>query len=243
MNELYIDIGNSFIKAARQKGLNWQRVYRGRIGDEKEFYSWLQNREVDRFIVCSVVPRICSQLTERFPAERLRILRTEDIPRDKLLYQTPKTFGMDRFLTCYGAAGQTSRPVVVIDSGSACTVDFMTEDGVYRGGVIMPGVDLMIEALSRNIPSLPKPDYHLPDEWPGTTTLDSLRWGTTGAFWGALQNFLGKFETRFGKFDLFVTGGGTELIQKLADREGRMDLKVRPYLIFEGMVNIIGSEQ
>ncbi|MEX0995109.1 MAG: type III pantothenate kinase, partial [Balneolaceae bacterium] len=139
------------------------------------------------------------------------------------------------YLTCLGASFQTSRPVVVIDAGSACTVDFMTEDGVYIGGVIMPGLDAIIEAARRNLPSLPKSDYQLPDSWPGTSTLDSLRWGTTGAFWAAIQSYLGKFEVRFGKYDLFVTGGGADVIRQLARAEGDYKLKIRPNLIFEGM--------
>lgn len=237
MKELYVDIGNSFIKVARYEGVHWKLVYHEKIGHDKDFYSWIKEQEEYKFIVCSVILRISKALQKIISPERLQLLQIREIPKEKLNYKTPKTLGMDRFLTCYGAAGQTSKPVVVIDAGSACTIDFMTEDSIYIGGVIMPGLDTIIQAASQNLPALPAADYQLPDTWPGMSTLDSLRWGTTGAFFAAIQSYLEKFEDRFGPFDLFVTGGATDVISRLAEAGG-YEIKVRPHLIFEGMARL-----
>jgi type III pantothenate kinase len=140
---------------------------------------------------------------------------------------------MDRFFSCFGAAVQVKGGVVVIDAGSACTVDYITADHTYMGGVIMPGHQMLIRSIGKSLPALPGPDTKLPADWPGSTSMDCVRWGTTGVFIEAIRGFLNRYKKSYGEFTLFVTGGDATVLEKnLGD-----DIKIlkRPFLVFEGM--------
>ncbi|MEX2573522.1 MAG: type III pantothenate kinase [Balneolaceae bacterium] len=236
MNKLYVDIGNSYIKVAEKTDLAWKLVYRDRTDREKRFYSWLDDNLADKgsgreIIVCSVNNRISAALDQNYKGRNLRRISTRDIPAELINYETPQILGTDRFFACYGASGLTPADVVVIDAGSACTIDFMSAGAVFQGGVIMPGLAFIRESLSRL--SLPETDETLPERWPGTSTADCIKWGTTGVFIQALTGFLYKYRLKYGEFDLFVTGGDTVLAARYLQEE--FQPRQRPYLVFEGM--------
>ncbi len=153
------------------------------------------------------------------------------IPRELLDYETPDSLGVDRFLACYGATEQTRNAVVVIDAGTATTIDFMARDNVFHGGIIAPGLDSFADILPKKAPSLPKVAVEIPKTWPGKSTIDSLKWGQAGFYLFALEAILDQYKHDFGDFDLFITGGNGPLIEKMLNRE----CKLRPFLVFDGM--------
>lgn len=231
MHPIYIDIGNSFIKAAAFTGNYWELVFRSKIDNESGFYSWLAANANGKIVVCSVLKRITQEIETRFPDSELIILNRTQVPDTLFDYHSPETLGMDRFFSCYGAWKRSGEAVVVIDAGSACTIDYMNQDAVYYGGVIMPGHRLLLQSVSSDLPELPRPDGRLPDEWPGKSTIDCLRWGTTGAFIKSISGFLDEYKQSFGEFTLFVTGGDAEILKKQIDHS----MQTGPYLVFEGM--------
>ncbi|MEW8014313.1 MAG: type III pantothenate kinase [Candidatus Sedimenticola endophacoides] len=62
-------------------------------------------------------------------------------------YQTPHQLGIDRWLTLVAAHARWSAPVCIVDCGTAVTIDVMSAQGCHHGGVILPGFNLMREAL------------------------------------------------------------------------------------------------
>lgn len=232
-NILYLDIGNSSIKAAYKEDLNWTRPDSFKIRNASELVEWINRHHMDfgMVVIASVVNDTTQAIVERLEIKNVRVLTVEDIPGDLLDYKTPKTLGIDRFFACYGAVAQTSKPVVVIDAGTACTVDYMSGDFVFRGGVIMPGIGIMEKALRDYAPNLPAVLRTLPEEWPGKTTKTSLRWGLYGSFADSIQGALKKHEERFDNFELVLTGGAAEWLSSILPGEP----KVRPMLIFEGI--------
>ncbi|MEX2602476.1 MAG: type III pantothenate kinase [Balneolaceae bacterium] len=236
MSELYIDVGNTFIKAARRAEGRWSVDFRGEIDDPDPFYRWLGSQDDPTITLCSVVQRITSRLESTFPqgSGRLEVLRTAQIPDAMLSYNTPETLGMDRFLACLGARSRSGSSVVVIDSGSACTVDYMTKESVFMGGVIMPGIELIRRAAADALEELPESDLLIPGEWPGKSTLDCLRWGVSGAFIEAIRGFLNRFASTYGTFDLFLSGGDAERIYHAISSE--FHPVHDPHLLFDGMM-------
>ncbi|MDX1671847.1 MAG: type III pantothenate kinase [Balneolaceae bacterium] len=232
-NILFIDVGNSSIKAAFHDGLNWQVPERFGLDRAADLLDWINrhSRNFEYIIVSSVVEKATEAIKMELQTDRIRVLRIEDIPRDLLDYQTPDTLGIDRFFSCYGAVAQTRKAAVVIDAGTACTVDFMEADGVFRGGVIMPGLSMLEQGMAQYASALPQVIRKVPDRWPGRSTETSLQWGISGmlrdAFSGALERNLNKF----GKFDLFYTGGNAETVRDICGVDG----KIRPMLVFEGL--------
>jgi len=231
--QLFVDVGNSSIKAAFTVGTGWSKPEKSGISKATDLLNWINkyNEKFDLIIITSVVEEVTEALVRGLETNRYRVLSEEDIPGDLLDYETPETLGLDRFFGCYGAIAHTKKAAVVIDAGTACTVDYMTPDYIFRGGVIMPGISILEQSLKEYAPSLPRVQRELPEAWPGKSTRGSLQWGITGTFATAVNGFLDKYEEEFDTFDLVLTGGGAKMIAPLVQRES----KVRPMLVFEGM--------
>jgi len=232
MHHFFIDIGNSFIKVATYADNQWKLVFRSGIDNESGFYSWLSGQETEKIVICSVLKRITQEVVHRVPENRLIILNRNKVPGSLFDYQSADSLGMDRFFSCYGAWKLSGEAVIVIDAGSACTIDYMNENSVFGGGIIMPGHRLLIRSVSADLPELPKPDGRLPDTWPGKSTNDCLRWGTTGVFIMSIAGFLDKYRRSYGDFKLYLTGGDAGILKDYIDD---YPLQVKPFLIFEGM--------
>lgn len=234
---LYLDIGNSSIKAAYKDELRWEQPDSFTIKNTSELVDWInQHHKYFKMVaIASVVEDTTQAIIERLDINKVQVFSIRDIPANLLDYKTPKTLGIDRFFTCYGAVAQANKPVVVIDAGTACTIDYMSEDFVFRGGIIMPGIGILEKAIRDYAPKLPTVLRSIPDEWPGKSTKTSLRWGLYGAFRDSIQTALQKYEEQFGDFDLVITGGAAEWVNTILERES----KVRPMLIFEGMQSFL----
>lgn len=231
-NVLFLDIGNSSIKAAYKEELNWKRP-EGKIRNASELVDWINrhHRDFNLVVIASVVSDTTQAVIRSLDIDEVRVLTIEDIPSDLLDYKTPGSLGIDRFFACYGAVAQTNKPVVVIDAGTACTIDYMSGDFLFRGGVIMPGISILEESLRQYAPSLPAVLRNIPEKWPGKSTKASLRWGLYGAYRDSIQAALGRYQEEFGDYELVITGGSAEWLSSVLKRES----KVRPTLIFEGM--------
>jgi type III pantothenate kinase len=237
---LFLDVGNTAVKGAFRKGLKWEAVHSKKISSASDMVFWLKDHAnaFDEIVICSVREDVKEAIIETADEVNFTVLSNKDIPRDLLDYETPETLGLDRFLACYGAIAQTEKSVVVIDSGTALTIDFMDRDEVFHGGLIVPGIQGFSELLPHKAPALPKVDLDIPKEWPGKSTRESLQWGQAGFYQFAIHGVLEKFRQEFGDFELFLTGGDAPIIEKLLKDE----TKVRSFLIFEGMERLSLSQ-
>lgn len=233
---IYLDAGNSSIKGAYKIGLNWEAIHTHKNYTASELVEWIDNHpeSISHIVLASVRKDVKEAIREKISHVEILEISTKKIPRNLLNYKTPNTLGIDRFLGCYGATRQTSESVVVIDSGTALTIDFMDMEDVYRGGVIAPGLSSFMEILPAKAPALPKVQAEIPKTWPGKTTVDSLKWGQAGFYKMAIEGMLKQYEEKYGHFDLFITGGDAPYIDSILSRE----CKVRPFLVFDGMMRL-----
>jgi len=234
MANICIDIGNTHIKAARRKGSGWDLLFKEKVTQADKFVKWLGEQKGDsRFLICSVVADVTDIAEKNTDEERTHVFRISDVPSEFLDYNTPLTLGMDRFLTCYGACSHSDSAVVVVDAGSACTLDLMDDDFVYRGGVIMPGLKTLDTGMAVNLPALPEAKRTFPAEFPGKTSAECVEWGVNGSFIIAIEGFLVLFEEHAGPFELFLTGGDAGFISEyLTSSESA---RKEEMLIFTGM--------
>jgi len=235
---LYIDIGNSSLKAAEKVNLDWVDRYSTDISNKEGIAAWLQKIPADTDVaVVSVRRDILELVQENLNTERVRWITNKALSAFELDYSTPKTLGMDRFLACLGACAYTNSHVVVIDSGSACTIDMMTGDRVYQGGVIMPGLQLFHSAVEQNLPQLPNTDRAIPRKFPGKSTSECLEWGVNGSYVAAIREFTNRFLEKSSGADVYISGGDAEfLIRHLGDE---FDAKIRRHLVFDGMKELL----
>jgi type III pantothenate kinase len=125
--------------------------------------------------------------------------------------------GVDRLFNAVAANSRREawRGAVVIDAGSAVTIDWLTEEGAFAGGVIFPGIHLMALALHEHTALLPLIDT--PDELPalpGTSTRDAMAAGVVWAAAGGVRLVIERYLMQsFVPPHVFLTGGDGPLLQ------------------------------
>ena len=234
MQFIYLDIGNTNLKAAIKNDLLWERIFECRSDENRQLEYWLRSLEnKHNLVLSSVVPAVTNLIHSVYDREKITLITQNHIPSYLIDYSTPKMLGIDRYLTCYGAVSLTGNPVVVIDAGTACTVDYMSSDYIYRGGVIMPGLSSIAMSVQQFLPMLPVVDDWIPKNWPGDSTETSLQWGTIGFFIEGVHGFLDRYREKFGNYQLFITGGDGLFLSRHINSEyqGRFRME----LIFEGL--------
>jgi type III pantothenate kinase len=137
-----------------------------------------------------------------------------DAPRQlplRVLLEHPQRVGIDRLLDAVAANSRRcpGAPAVVIDAGSAVTVDFVDATGAFTGGAILPGLRLMALALHEHTALLPLIDVPSgPPPLPGTSTAEAMAAGVFWAVAGGIRALVGELTARAGtRPDVFLTGG------------------------------------
>lgn len=241
MKKLYLDVGNTSFSIAEKKYGEWSIRISEHIkyADEKLRNEAIRDENVT-VITSSVRKDITKVIQKHFPEDRIRVLKSADIPDKYLDYNTPETLGMDRFLTCIGAVTQFRSGAIVVDAGSACTIDFMTADKIYQGGVIMPGIQLYHRTVARDLPELPPVNSKIPDSWPGKTTKACIQWGINGAYFQSVKMFVEKFKQDYPDAAVAVTGGDAEIVNGYLANS--LAVHYKPELIFDGMAAFLKLE-
>ncbi len=160
-----IDAGNTRIKWGVRDGTGW--VERGALptGEAARLSEcvpcWPAGAPVVACCVAgkSVEDEIASVLAGRFPPVRWLRSSAEDCGV-RNHYEEPERLGADRWAAMLGARGFVQGACLVVCAGTATTVDWLDGDGEFRGGLILPGVDLMRSSLARNTAQLPFADGH-----------------------------------------------------------------------------------
>jgi type III pantothenate kinase len=100
-------------------------------------------------------------------------------------YETPTQLGADRWAALLGARNLHAGAALVVMAGTATTIDGLTAEGRFLGGLILPGLTLMRQSLARNTAGLPEARGEYRD-WPGNTD-DAIVTGTLQATLGAID--------------------------------------------------------
>lgn len=235
MSPLYLDIGNSFLKLAKPNGNDWKILFDGELNRFDELCAFIgSSTNSERIILSSVRKDVTEKLRTKLSGLTIYEFSTSDIPAKMLDYKTPHTLGLDRFLVCLGAWKESrDSDIIVVDAGSACTVDLMTKEGVYRGGVIMPGLQIIRQAMKLRLPELPGVSESIPEEWPGKSTTECIEWGVNGGVMMAIRGFIEKYRSMVEKPSIYFTGGNAKKLMEWTDENE--SIQYRKNLIWEGL--------
>jgi type III pantothenate kinase len=107
-------------------------------------------------------------------------------------YKNPESLGVDRWCALVGARALTASAVVVVMAGTATTVDSMDANGQFLGGLILPGIDLMLHSLARGTAALPFADG-VYSPYPRCTD-DAIVSGAIEAQAGAIERAFARLE-------------------------------------------------
>src|SRR5918998_1980825 len=126
---------------------------------------------------------------------------------------TSGELGADRLVNAVAAFEDFGGPVVVIDFGTAITFDIASADGEYVGGIIAPGIEISMEALTLRAAALPKIDLFEPRSLIGKGTVDAIRSGVIFGFASMVDGVVGRLREELGdSAHTIATGGLAEVI-------------------------------
>ncbi len=147
----------------------------------------------------------------------------------------PELVGMDRLIAAVATneLREANRPAIIVDAGTAITVDLVDADGVFQGGVILPGFRLSARALADGTDLLPNVDSTFRAEapavigkWTDAAIRSGLFWGGVGAIRELVSRTTNEINT---EPQIFVTGGDAERLTGYlaADAQFVSDLVLR----------------
>ena len=252
---LVIDVGNSHtvLGLYREDELqgHWRVVTNNyRTGDELRilFSMLLQAEDVrpDAITGCcisSVVPQLNMALNDMCQTTfGLTPLMVGPGVKTGLQLQcdNPKEVGADRIVNAVGAIEAHEGSLIIIDFGTATTFDAVTAKAEWRGGVIVPGVQLSAEALFEHCAKLPRVELSKPGSVIGRDTVSNIRSGIIYGYADLVDGLVRRFsEEMGGKPKVIATGGLASLI---ADVGTSIDV-IDPMLTLKGLKAVYRRNQ
>jgi type III pantothenate kinase len=232
---LVADVGNSRIKwgLVRPEGIAVAAVGTDDpAGWQRQLEVWQVGRDVE-WAIAGVHPSRRDALADWLRRSGPNVYIIDDYRKLPLRVDVsaPEGVGIDRLLNAVGALGriQRGRPIVVIDAGTAVTVDLVNEEGVFRGGAIFPGLALMAKSLHEHTARLPEIMRFEPYDVPGQDTDAAIRAGVFFAVCGAIDRLVD--EMRLANAAVLLAGGSTAIAAGLRCRPE----VVGPVLTLEGL--------
>jgi type III pantothenate kinase len=239
---LLFDIGNTNThlglatsrRVLRQADVPTATWFNGKAGALlKQF---VRSTAVDGVVVCSVVPR-ATPLVRKTVQHRWHLKPLELTPGTLrgvgIDYPKPDTIGPDRLANAVAARHRFGAPVVVVDFGTAVTFDVVDRAGNYAGGIIAPGLALMMDYLHEKTALLPNITIREVKSVIGKSTEEGMLVGAVHGYRGLIRGLLVelKRELNTKRLPVVATGGYARLIaSKLPEITA-----VEPLLTLEGL--------
>jgi type III pantothenate kinase len=188
-------------------------------------------------VISSGVPRVTVELramTARyfgFPALVLEPGVRTGMP---ILYDNPKEVGPDRIANAVAAYDLYGGPSIVVDFGTANTIEAISERGEYLGGAIFPGIEISMDALFGRAAALSRVELVEPRRVIGKSTVESIQSGCVYGYSGQVDALVDRFQAELGECTVVATGGLADPIIHLS----RTIQHYEPWLTLQGLRTI-----
>ena len=206
---LIIDIGNNSAKFFLFKGEQIILHTRKNNSSFEIMDEWSRLYDIEKAIVSSVIeegPELSSAIS-KLQCPVVRFNNIMQLPLE-INYRTPDTLGSDRVAAAVGAWNEApGRNILVIDAGTAITVDFISKDGKYNGGNIAPGIKMRLRALHEFTNRLPIVDKEGEIPSIGYDTETAIRSGVINGICHEIDGYINEFKQKFCDVLVFLTGG------------------------------------
>lgn len=231
---LAVDVGNTNIVIGVYRGRgdeaelvgDWRiRTDRDRTTDEHGMlvmdllhYSELNPRDIHHVAISSVVPTMnetLAELSRRYFCTEAFFVSSRSDSGIAIHYSPPTDVGADRICNAIGAFAKYGGPAIVIDFGTATTLDAIAANGDYLGGAILPGIGISMDALFRQAARLYRVEFTAPPQAIGANTTHAMQSGIVFGFAGQTDAMVERFQKELGGgARVIATGGLAELIQR-----------------------------
>jgi len=242
---LAIDIGNTSIHNGIFRGETLKKGFRISVeaGDLKAQYIKRLGpylKDIKAVIIVSVAPKVLRRLEpvlRKIVNAKIFVVGRDLDSGVRNLYRRPRQVGQDRLVNARAAYELHGGASVIVDFGTAITIDVVNKNKEYIGGVIVPGIEISLEALSERAALLPKVRLEKPKSFLGKETKESMVNGVVYGFSGLCDRIVRGLKKRYCKSGKVVaTGGISKFIGSYCDSVDKID----PELTLKGL-RLIGA--
>jgi type III pantothenate kinase len=227
---LTIDVGNTNTKFAIWDGRDWRAQWRSSTDSRRtadEYAPWLSQMmalsglafsDLTALIISTVVPQALFNLrnfSRRYVGAEPMVVGEDGLDLGiEVRIDKPSEAGADRLVNAIGAFIEYGGPAIVIDSGTATTFDIVAADGAFEGGIILPGINLSLQALHDAAARLPRVEIRDPGRIIGKDTVAAMQ---SGIYWGSIEMIEGlcrRIREEYGEpMKTIATGGVASLFE------------------------------
>lgn len=235
---LAVDAGNSRVKWGLHDGSSW--LSKGWVASTEgaTLGDALKGLPAPKQVILSNVagPQVAMQIEEACKVWSARMQWAIAVDNQCGVsngYETPSQLGSDRWAALIAARAIAPEGCVVVNAGTAMTVDALTAEGVFIGGLIIPGLAIMLRSLTENTASLKDVDGHyldLPKNTPDAVYSGALS-AMVGAVWHMNALLAGEIKRAP---TCLVSGGDAPLLLPLLSGRSRMV----DNLVLDGLIRI-----
>jgi type III pantothenate kinase len=235
---LVIDIGNSQIKLAWfEQGGKLIETIRQEKSAVSVVFDLIENKPAEKAIVSSVglLEAVFKDQLERIQGKLVFLDHQTPLPII-ISYKSPETLGHDRIAAAAGAHQLFhGSNVLIIDMGTAITIDFLSSTGIYLGGNISPGLQTRFRALKEYTAKLPLVSRDNAFPRFGTDTRTAIAAGVQQGIVYELDRYVNEFTHDYPDCEFIMTGGDTEFFVS----ELKRPIFAKPDLVLDGLNYIL----
>jgi len=184
--------------------------------------------DLEASIVSSTVPELgpeWAQMASRYLRHEMPIVGPGIKTGMPIRIDNPREVGADRLVNAVAAHARVDGACVVVDFGTGINFDIVSGDGEYLGGIIAPGVEISMQALTQRAAKLPRIDLGEPRSLIGKSTVDAVRSGLVYGFAGLIDGIVHRLRAELGEETQAIATGGlaewivphTETIDEIDD--------------------------
>ena len=195
----------------------------------------ITSSDIDAAVICSVLPTlepVFEELSKCYFGISPLVVGPGVKTGVRICTDNPRETGADRVANTAAAHRLYGGPAIVIDFGTATTLDAVSEEGDYLGGAIAPGIGIASEALFERASKLPRIELVAPPHAIGTDTVTAMQSGLIFGYVGLIESLVHRIQQELGgKARVIATGGLADIIAK----ETKIVDAVNPHLTLEGL--------
>lgn len=238
---LAVDIGNTNIHNGIFKGRHLKKSFRMPTYSKDLRKRYLKNlKNIDTVIIVSVVPKVLKKVEKNFKGKKVFVVGRDVDSGVENLYRKPSEVGQDRLVNARAAYELYGGGAIVIDFGTAITIDVVNRRKEYLGGVIVPGVEISLNALSEKASLLPRVRMKKPKGILGRETRESMISGAVYGFSKLCDGIVQEFKAKYCRDATIVATGG---LSRLIGPYCRTVDRIVPELTLKGLRLLVPSQK
>ena len=236
---LAIDIGNSKIIIGcmgNEKIYFLERLSSNLSSTDFEYAVQLKNLfdiyginidEIEGTIISSVVPPLLDTIksaVKKLIKKPIKVIGPGIKTGLNILMDNPAQLGSDLVVNAVAALKTCEPPILVINMGTATTFSVLDKKGNYVGGMIMPGLETSLDALTKRTAQLPNIELKPPKKHIGTNTIDSMKSGIIYGTAASIDGLIDDIENELGyECNRIATGLYSQKIIPYCKRDIKID--------------------